>query len=76
MSKSETFSINKRISQLLATERKKTALTQAEVAAKIRKPQSFVSKYENGQRQLTIADLTLICKAIGLKPSKFLKLLD
>jgi transcriptional regulator with XRE-family HTH domain len=76
MSKSETFSINKKVSALLVTERKDRELTQAQVATKLKKPQSFVSKYESGQRQLTVADLIAICKAIGLKPSQFFKLFD
>lgn len=76
MSKSATFSLNKKISQLLAAERKKRGLTQAEVAAKLKKPQSFVSKYENGQRQLTTADFVSVCKALGVPPASILKAFD
>ena len=72
MSKSTTFQTNKEIARLLASERKRKNLTQAEVAQKLRKPQSFVSKYESGQRQLTTADFIAVCKAIGIKSSSFL----
>lgn len=76
MSKSATFLLNKKISQLLAAERKKRGLTQAEIAAKLKKPQSFVSKYENGQRQLTAADFISVCKALSVKPAELFKSLD
>jgi len=76
MSKSETFTINKKVSQLLASERKGKGVTQAALAIKLKKPQSFVSKYENGQRQLTVADFTSVCKALKLKPADFFTMLD
>jgi len=76
MSKSTTFSLNQRIAQLLAAERKRRGLTQANVAAKLKKPQSFVSKYENGQRQLALADFIEVCGALTLKPADFFKELD
>jgi transcriptional regulator with XRE-family HTH domain len=76
MSKSESFVINQKVSRLLAAERKAKGITQAALAVKLKKPQSYVSKYENGQRQLTIADFTAICKAIGVKPSGFFKMFE
>ena len=76
MSKSQTFSLNKHINQSLAAERKRKGLTQAQIAKKLRKPQSFVSKYENGQRQLSAADLVAVCKAMGIKPSSFIDTIE
>lgn len=76
MSKSKTFSINQRVSELLAEERQAAGLTQAEVSTKLNKPQSFISKYESGQRSLSVGDVISVCKAIGLKPSKFFKFFD
>jgi ribosome-binding protein aMBF1 (putative translation factor) len=73
MSKSENFTINRKISELLASKRKASGITQAELAVKIKKPQSFVSKYENGQKKLIVAEFVQICKALGLNPSDFLK---
>lgn len=70
MSKSRSFDTNRKISRLLAQERKKKGFTQAELAAKLKKPQSFVSKVESGQRKLMAADIVDICKALGIKPGR------
>ena len=72
LSKSETFLINRRVAALMATERKSMGMTQAALAKKMKKPQSFVSKCENGQRQMSIADLIGICKAFGVAPEDFI----
>ncbi|WP_240531480.1 helix-turn-helix domain-containing protein [Variovorax boronicumulans] len=39
------------------------------MAERVRRPQSFVSKYENGERQLDVIEFVSICKAIGVSPS-------
>lgn len=76
MSKSKTFFVNQQVCKLLAKHRKHSGLTQAIIADKLHKPQSYVSKIESGQRQLTVGDLVLICKAIGIRPSKFISSFD
>lgn len=38
--------------------RRVAGLTQAEVAAKLRRPQSFVSKCESGERRVDVVELT------------------
>lgn len=43
-------------------------MTQGQVAAKMRRPQSFVSKYENGERRLDVAEFVEVCHAIGVSP--------
>ncbi|MEK7232285.1 MAG: helix-turn-helix transcriptional regulator [Elusimicrobiota bacterium] len=45
-------------------------LTQVEVASKLRKPQSFVSKMESGERRLDIIELRRMSKLYG-KPLSF-----
>jgi len=40
-------------------------LTQEEVALRLKKPQSYVSKYESGERRLDIIELIDVCKALG-----------
>jgi transcriptional regulator with XRE-family HTH domain len=40
-------------------------LTQAELAFRLDKPQSYVSKFENGERKLDLVELDQICTALG-----------
>jgi transcriptional regulator with XRE-family HTH domain len=54
--------------RLLVEARTAAALTQAEVARRLGRPQSFVSKYESGERRLDIAEFLRVCKAIGIAP--------
>ena len=53
---------------LLKGARKTAGLTQAEVAGRLRKPQSFVAKYENGERRLDILEFVTVCRAIEANP--------
>jgi transcriptional regulator with XRE-family HTH domain len=41
-------------------------LTQVEVAKRLDVPQSFVSKYETGERRLDVIELRHVAEAIGL----------
>ncbi|ATA56507.1 transcriptional regulator [Variovorax boronicumulans] len=59
----------KKLRRLLAQARADAGLTQLQVAERVRRPQSFVSKYENGERQLDVIEFVSICKAIGVSPS-------
>ncbi len=49
---------------LLKGARKTAGLTQAEVAGRLRKPQSFVAKYENGERRLDLLEFVAVCRAL------------
>ena len=40
-------------------------LTQAELAARLRKPQSYVSKFESGERKLDLPELGAVAEALG-----------
>lgn len=52
------------------------SLSQAELANLLGKPQSFVSKYENGERRLEYVEIELICLACGTTLSAFAKLFE
>ncbi len=51
-------------------------LTQKELSLKLNKPQSFVSKYENGERNLDIIELIYICNAMNINIVSFMKELE
>ena len=51
---------------LLATLRRQAGLRQTEVAARLGCPQSFVSKYESGQRRLDLIELEALCQVLGI----------
>lgn len=53
--------------------RKLAGLSQAQLAERLEKPQSFVSKYESGERQLRILELEAVCVACGTSSASFLE---
>jgi len=57
---------------LLATARKASGLTQIELAKKLNCPQSFVSKYENGERRIDVSEFVDIAYALNINPNDFL----
>ena len=54
--------------KLLVKLRKAQSLTQAEVARKLRRPQSFVAKYEGGERRLDVIEFIEIVRALSADP--------
>jgi DNA-binding transcriptional regulator YiaG len=57
-----------RLCELLIEARKKASLTQVEVAERLGKPQSFVAKYEGGERRLDVVEFIAVAKALELDP--------
>jgi len=58
---------------LLVSAREKAGLTQAEVSAKLDRPQSFVAKYEGGERRLDVVEFVQVCAALGSDPHVVLR---
>lgn len=50
---------------LLRQLRRAVGLTQVDVAERLNVPQSFVSKYESGERRLDVIELRHVAEAIG-----------
>jgi len=59
----------------LTAARKNAGITQQQLADKLGKPQSFVAKYENGERRLDMAEFMTIAEELGLDPVNILKAL-
>ena len=52
----------------LAHARERAGLTQHQLAKRLRKPQSFISNYERGQRRIDILELLRVVEALGGDP--------
>jgi transcriptional regulator with XRE-family HTH domain len=59
--------------ELLIKARKDAGVTQEQLAQRLNRPQSFVSKCENGERRVDVIELLEILHSIGLEPVSFLK---
>ncbi len=59
--------------QALIEARRAAGLTQAEVADKLSRPQSFVSKYEQGERRLDVIEFVAVCRALDVDPLEVFK---
>ena len=46
-------------------------LTQLDVANRLGLPQSYVSKYESGERRLDFVETALVCEALGVRIEEF-----
>ena len=62
----------KRFRELLTAARERVGLTQMEVARRLSRPQSFVSKYETGERRLDVVEFVAVCEALNVKPDRIL----
>ena len=63
----------KLLTELLRDARRKVHVTQQELADRLGKPQSFVAKYERGERRLDVIEFIKIAHAIGQEPLTMFK---
>ena len=73
MQKSLSSSKQKAFLELLRQVREEAGLRQIDVADRLDRPQSFVSKYESGERRLDLLELELVCDACDTDLSKFVR---
>jgi transcriptional regulator with XRE-family HTH domain len=72
MAGEEKDRLRAKLRALLVEARERADLTQTELAARLRRPQSFVSDYEAGQRRVEVAEFILIARALGEEPVEML----
>jgi transcriptional regulator with XRE-family HTH domain len=65
-----------RVVEQLVLARKDAHITQTHLAEMLGRPQSFVAKYESGERRLDVAEFVGIARAIGADPYKLLRVAE
>ena len=66
----------RRLRELLVAARKDKGLSQAALAEELGRLQTFVSKYERGERRLDVIEFLDVTRALGIDPHKVLKQLE
>lgn len=64
---------HRRVARALRTARIDAGVLQNDLARKLRRPQSFISKVESGERRLDIVELALHCRALGVDFVQFVR---
>ena len=71
MPKSIFSARQEKLQNLLRKTREDAGFTQVALAKKLKRPQSFVSKYESGERRLDLVELRQICTTLGISLTSF-----
>ena len=66
----------KKLLVLLRGVRVEAGLTQSKLASRLGTDQTFISKYESGERRLDILELREVCQVIGIDFVAFIRRLD
>jgi transcriptional regulator with XRE-family HTH domain len=61
------------LASLLREVRVEAGLRQVDVADRLGQPQSYVSKYESGERTLSLLELEVICDALDVDLLEFIR---
>lgn len=64
---------HKRLIEESAAARQAAGLSQRALAAKLKRSNSYISKFEAGERRLEVCEFLEICAAIGVDPTALLK---
>jgi hypothetical protein len=56
--------------------RKEAQLTKQSLAKSLQKPQSFVAKYENGDRRLDVVEFLIVTRVVGVDPCALLSKIE
>ncbi|MFM5890624.1 MAG: multiprotein-bridging factor 1 family protein [Dolichospermum sp.] len=73
MSKSVFTEEYNQFRKMLIDARKAANLTQAELSAKLERPQSYVSKYERGERRLDLIEFLQLAQVLEIDPLTFIE---
>lgn len=62
--------------ELLVDQRNAAGLTQSQLAQKLGRPQSYVSKFERGERRLDVIEFLEVCRHLETDPIEVLHNLE
>lgn len=62
--------------ELLVERRNAAGLTQSQVADRLGRPQSYVSKFERGERRLDVIEFLEVCRQLETDPFDLLRTLE
>ena len=66
----------KKLRELLREIRKNAGVSQVNLAKQLGRPQSFVSKFESGEKTLDFLEITEVCEALGISMREFVKIFE
>lgn len=73
MQKSLKSADYERLIALLVAARHGAGMRQQALAKKLGRPQSFIAKYEGGERRLDVVEFVVIARAIGTDPVRLFR---
>ncbi len=76
MAKMSLISEQVKLRATLRQLRLEAGLRQVDLAKRLRQPQSFVSKYESGERRLDLLEVRQVCRALGISLAEFVGRFD
>jgi transcriptional regulator with XRE-family HTH domain len=62
-----------RFIELLVAARHQAGIRQQSLAKKLGRPQSFIAKYEGGERRIDVVEFIAIARALGADPVKLFR---
>lgn len=62
-----------RFRRMLAEAREKSGLSQQEVADRLGRPQTYVSKCETGRRRMDVVEFLEMAEVLGFDPAAFIR---
>ncbi|HEY0003842.1 MAG TPA: helix-turn-helix transcriptional regulator [Pyrinomonadaceae bacterium] len=71
--KSDSDDIYERLGSLLVEKRKKSGLSQQEVADRLGRPQTYVSKCELGTRRMDVVEFLKMADVVGFDPAALIR---
>ncbi|WP_209509570.1 MULTISPECIES: helix-turn-helix transcriptional regulator [unclassified Ruegeria] len=76
MSKTIRSSGHKALCQAIVDARKRSGLSQEQVAERLHCQQSLIARIESEERRIDVVELIVICRALGVDPEEVLRVTE